>query len=88
MTLPTDAPAGAQYPGMQYSLANGGAGYRPVYAPAGGRSTSNITSNDTYNINMPPGISKDDALALIAQQKQRDARNQRAAQNTKMGWDD
>lgn len=86
--LPTDAPAGAQYPGMQYSLANGGAGYRPVYAPAGGRSTSNITSNDTYNINMPPGISKDDALALIAQQKQRDARNQRAAQNTKMGWDD
>lgn len=86
--LPTDATAGAQYPGMQYSLANGGAGYRPVSSPGVGSSTSSVTSNDTYHINMPPGISKDDALALIAQQKQRDTRNQRAAQNTKMGWSD
>ncbi|MBC3943778.1 phage tail tape measure protein [Erwinia persicina] len=89
--IPTDAPTGGdvgfQYPGMQYNLASGGAGYRPVTAPAGGGYTNNSTSNDTYNINMPPGISKDDALALIAQQKQRDDRNQRAAQKTKMGWE-
>lgn len=85
--LPTDAPAGAQYPGMQYNLASGGAGYRPVSAPAGGGSISTVTSNDTYHINMPPGISKDDALALIAEQKQRDARNQRAQQKTRMGWE-
>ncbi|MEJ5177238.1 phage tail tape measure protein [Erwinia sp. MYb416] len=85
--LPTDVPVGAQRPGVQYNVATGGAGYRPVTAPAGGGNTNNVTSNDTYNINMPPGISKDDALALIAEQKQRDARNQRAAQNTKMGWE-
>lgn len=90
-SLPSDAAAGGdigfQYPGMQYNLASGGAGYRPVTAATGGGYTSNSTSNDTYNINMPPGISKDDALALIAQQKQRDDRNQRAAQKTKMGWE-
>jgi len=88
---PTDAPAGGdvgfQYPGMQYSLASGGAGYRPVTAPAAGGYTDNSQNHSTYEINMHPGMSKDDALALIAQDREREARRKQAQQRTKMGWE-
>lgn len=78
---------GFVYPGMQYSMASAG-GYRPVTAPAAGGYTDNSQNHSTYEINMHPGMSKDDALALIAQERARQERAKRAQQQSKMGWED
>lgn len=78
---------GFVYPGMQYNMASAG-DYRPVTAPAAGGYTDNSQNHSTYEINMHPGMSKDDALALIAQDRERQARARRAQQQSKMGWED
>ncbi|MHC2597794.1 TP901 family phage tail tape measure protein [Kluyvera sp. 1366] len=81
--------AGVNTGGLQYSLATGGAPYRPVSAPsaAGGYIDSSQNSYQ-YDIHMHPGMTKDDALALMAQHQAREQRNQQAKNRSKMGWED
>lgn len=81
--------AGVQAGGLQYNLALGGAPYRPVTAPAAGGGFADHSQNSyQYDIHMHPGMTKDDALALMAQHQAREQRNQQAKQRSKMGWED
>ena len=81
--------AGVQTGGLQYNLALGGAPYRPVTAPAAGGGFADHSQNIyQYDIHMHPGMTKDDALALMAQHQAREQRNQQAKQRSKMGWED
>ena len=81
--------AGVQTGGLQYNLALGGAPYRPVTAPAAGGGFADHSQNSyQYDIHMHPGMTKDDALALMAQHQAREQRNQQAKQRSKMGWED
>lgn len=81
--------AGVQTGGLQYNLALGGAPYRPVTAPAAGGGFADHSQNSyQYDIHMHPGMTKDDALVLMAQHQAREQRNQQAKQRSKMGWED
>ncbi|MBY4837548.1 phage tail tape measure protein [Pantoea sp. DY-5] len=81
--------AGVNTDGLQYSLATGGAPYRPVSAPsAGGGFTDRSQNSYQYEINMHEGMSKDDALALMAQHQAREQRNRQAQNRSKMSWED
>ena len=81
--------AGADTGGLQYSLATGGAPYRPVSAPsASGGVTDRSQNTYQYEINMHEGMTKDDALALMAQHQAREQRNRQAKNRSQMGWED
>jgi len=81
--------AGVNTDGLQYSLTTGGAPYRPVSAPsAGGGFTDRSKNSYQYEINMHEGMSKDDALALMAQHQAREQRNRQAQNRSKMSWED
>jgi len=74
---------------LSYSPALGGAGgYAPVTAGGSGKASSQNTYNSEYTINMHPGITKDDALMLMEQNRAREQRNNAAQQRSKMGWED
>ncbi|ORM94610.1 hypothetical protein [Pantoea cypripedii] len=75
--------------GLQYSLATGGAPYRPVSSPsAAGGYTDRSQNTYQYEINMHEGMSKDDALALMAQHQAKQERSRQAQNRSKMGWED
>lgn len=79
-----DAPPG----GLQQSLNATGAPYRPVITPAANPGYSDQSQNSyQYEINMHPGMTKDDALALMAEHQAREQRNRQAQQRSKMGWE-
>ncbi|ALV92004.1 MULTISPECIES: phage tail tape measure protein [Pantoea] len=81
--------AGVDTGGLQYSLATGGAPYRPVTAPSTGGGIVDRSQNTyQYEINMHEGMTKDDALALMAQHQAREQRNRQAQNRSKMGWED
>lgn len=81
--------AGVDTGGLQYSLATGGAPYRPVSSPsAGGGYTDRSQNTYQYEINMHEGMTKDDALALMAQHQAKEQRNRQAQNRSKMGWED
>jgi len=74
--------------GLPWSLADTGPGYHPVSSPAAGGGYQDQSQNSyQYDIHMHPGMTKDDALALIAQQQARNDRNRLANQRSKMGWE-
>jgi len=79
-----DAPPG----GLRQSLNATGAPYRPVITPAANPGYSDQSQNSyQYEINMHPGMTKDDALALMAEHQAREQRNRQAQQRSKMGWE-
>jgi TP901 family phage tail tape measure protein len=81
--------AGVDTGGLQYSLATGGAPYRPVSSPsAAGGYTDRSQNTYQYEINMHEGMSKDDALALMAQHQAKQERSRQAQNRSKMGWED
>lgn len=81
--------AGADTGGLQYNIAYGGAPYRPVSAPsAGGGFTDRSQNTYQYEINMHEGMTKDDAMALMAQHQAKEQRNRQAKNRSKMGWED
>ncbi|XXN62769.1 phage tail tape measure protein [Enterobacter ludwigii] len=81
--------AGVETNGLQYSLATGGAPYRPVSAPsAGGGFTDRSQNTYQYEIKMYEGMTKDDALALMAQHQAKEQRNRQAQNRSKMSWED
>ena len=81
--------AGMAADGLQRNIALGGAPYRPVTAPAANGGYSDQSQNSyQYDIHMHPGMSKDDALALMAQHQQRQERKSQANQRSRMGWED
>lgn len=81
--------AGVDTGGLQYSLATGGAPYRPVSSPsAGGGYTDRSQNTYQYEINMHEGMTKDDAMALMAQHQAKEERNRQAKNRSKMGWED
>ncbi|MEN4768952.1 phage tail tape measure protein [Duffyella gerundensis] len=74
--------------GLQQSLNATGAPYRPVITPAANSGYSDQSQNSyQYEINMHPGMTKDDALALMAEHQAREQRNRQAQQRSKMGWE-
>ena len=65
--------AGLDTGGQQYKLAYGGGSYKPVPSPsAGGGYTDRSQNTYQYEINMHDGMSKDDALALMAQHREKE----------------
>lgn len=81
--------AGADTGGLQYSLATGGAPYRPVSSPgAGGGFTDRSQNTYQYTLQMHEGMTKDDALALMSQHQAREQRNRQAQNRSKMGWEE
>lgn len=81
--------AGVDTGGLQYNLAWGGAPYRPVTAPsAGGGFTDRSQNTYQYELYMHEGMTKDDALALMAQHQAKEQRNRQAQNRSKMGWED
>ncbi|GLR09061.1 phage tail tape measure protein [Mixta theicola] len=81
--------AGMAADGLQRNIALGGAAYRPVTAPAASSGYSDQSQNSyQYDIHMHPGMSKDDALALMAQHQERQQRKTQAQQRSRMGWED
>ena len=74
--------------GLQQSLNATGAPYRPVITSAANPGYSDQSQNSyQYEINMHPGMTKDDALALMAEHQAREQRNRQAQQRSKMGWE-
>ncbi|WP_342754806.1 phage tail tape measure protein [Pantoea sp. MBD-2R] len=74
--------------GLPWSLADTGPAYQPVSSPAAGGGYRDQSQNSyQYDIHMHPGMTKDDALALIAQQQARNDRNRQAQNRSKMGWE-
>ena len=74
--------------GLPWSLADTGPAYKPVAAPAAGGGYQDQSQNSyQYDIHMHPGMTKDDALALMAQQQARNDRNRQAQNRSKMGWE-
>lgn len=81
--------AGVDTGGLQYNLAWGGAPYRPVTAPStGGGFTDRSQNTYQYELYMHEGMTKDDALALMAQHQAKEQRNRQAQNRSKMGWED
>lgn len=75
--------------GLPYLLGDTGAPYQPVVAPAAKAGYTDQSQNSyQYDIHMHPGMTKDDALALMAQHQAREQRNRQAQQRSKMGWED
>lgn len=75
--------------GLPYLLGDTGAPYQPVVAPAAKAGYTDQSRNSyQYDIHMHPGMTKDDALALMAQHQAREQRNRQAQQRSKMGWED
>ncbi|MFC0140595.1 phage tail tape measure protein [Erwinia mallotivora] len=73
---------------LPWILADTSPAYQPVSSPAAGGGYQDQSHNSyQYDIHMHPGMSKDDALALIAQQQARNDRNRQAQQRSKMGWE-
>ena len=73
---------------LQQSLNATGAPYRPVITPAAHPGYSDQSQNSyQYEINMHPGMTRDDALALMAEHQAREQRNRQAQQRSKMGWE-
>lgn len=68
-------------------LALGGAGYKPVVMAYQGGPAPQNTYQSSYVLNMHPGMTKDDALALMAQQREREQRQASARQRSQMGWE-
>ncbi len=74
--------------GLPWSLADTGPAYQPVSSPSAGAGYQDQSQNSyQYDIHMHPGMTKDDALALIAQQQARNDRNRQAQNRSKMGWE-
>lgn len=74
--------------GLPWSLADTGPAYKPVSSPGAGSGYQDQSQNSYhYDIHMHPGMTKDDALALIAQQQARNDRNRQAQNRSKMGWE-
>jgi TP901 family phage tail tape measure protein len=74
--------------GLPWILADNGPDYKPVSSPAAGGGYNDQSQNSyQYEINMHPGMTKDDALALMAQHQERNDRNRQAQQRSKMGWE-
>lgn len=74
--------------GLPWILADNGPDYKPVSSPAAGGGYNDLSQNSyQYEINMHPGMTKDDALALMAQHQERNDRNRQAQQRSKMGWE-
>ncbi|RAP72859.1 phage tail tape measure protein [Candidatus Erwinia dacicola] len=74
--------------GLPWSLADTGPAYQPVSSPAANGGYQDKSQNSyQYDIHMHPGMTKDDALALIAQQQARNDRNRQAQNRSKMGWE-
>lgn len=72
-----------------YNPALGGAaGYAPVTTGGSGRASNQNSYHSEYTINMHPGMTKDDALMLMEQNRAREQRNNAAQQRSKMGWED
>ncbi|ADX32408.1 tail length tape measure protein [Erwinia phage ENT90] len=80
--------AGISTGDLQYNLATGGAPYKPVTAPAARGATQQNTYNSNYVLNMHEGMTKDDALALMAQNSAREQNRAKAQQRSRMGWED
>lgn len=81
--------ADIQTAGLEYNMALGGAGYRPVTSPAAGAGYTDQSQNSyQYEINMHPGMTKDDALALMSQHQARQQRNRQAQQRSNMALED
>lgn len=81
--------AGVDTGGQQYNFAYGGGSYKPVPSPSvGGGYTDRSQNTYQYEINMHEGMSKDDALALMAQHQAKEQRNRQAQNRSKMGWED
>ena len=75
--------------GLPYLLGDTGAPYKPVVTPAAKAGYTDQSQNSyQYDIHMHPGMTKDDALALMAQHQAREQRNRQAQQRSKMGWED
>lgn len=74
--------------GLPWILADNGPDYKPVSSPAAAGGYNDRSQNSyQYEINMHPGMTKDDALALMAQHQERNDRNRQAQQRSKMGWE-
>lgn len=74
--------------GLPWSLADTGPAYQPMSSPAANGGYQDKSQNSyQYDIHMHPGMTKDDALALIAQQQARNDRNRQAQNRSKMGWE-
>lgn len=74
--------------GLPWILADDGPDYKPVSSPAAGGGYNDQSQNSyQYDIHMHPGMTKDDALALMAQHQERNDRNRQAQQRSKMGWE-
>ncbi|PNK65236.1 phage tail tape measure protein [Pantoea sp. FDAARGOS_194] len=81
--------AGVDTGGLQYNVAYGGGSYKPVSSPsAGGGYTDRSQNTYQYEINMHEGMTKDDAMALMAQHQAKEQRNRQAQNRSKMGWED
>ncbi|MGA7586750.1 MAG: phage tail tape measure protein [Rouxiella badensis] len=89
-------PGSAAYGGGGYQLApnesmpfalGGGISYSPVTAGTGGGYVDKSQTTNHYQVTIPPGMSKDDALALLAENSQRQERERRARQRSQMGND-
>ncbi|MDR3432046.1 MAG: phage tail tape measure protein [Rouxiella aceris] len=75
-------------PGEQAPFAFGGAvSYAPVMAGAGGGYIDRSQTTNHYQVSIPAGMSKDDALALMAENRQREEREKRARQRSQMASD-
>jgi TP901 family phage tail tape measure protein len=74
--------------GLPWILADNSPDYKPVSSPAAGGGYNDQSQNSyQYDIHMHPGMTKDDALALMAQHQERNDRNRQAQQRSKMGWE-
>lgn len=62
--------------------------YSPVMLPGNTAASQQNTYNSNYVLNMHEGMSKDDALALMAQNSAREKRQGKAQQRSRMGWED
>ncbi|PLR45414.1 phage tail tape measure protein [Chimaeribacter arupi] len=81
--------AGAVSDSYSYAPALGGAPfYKPVTVAPGGGKTEQNTYTSSYVLNMHPGMTKDDALALIAQNSAREKRQAAAGQRSRMVSED
>lgn len=74
--------------GMPWSKASPGPVYQPVSSPGAGGGYQDQSQNSyQYDFHMHPGMTKDDALALMAEHQAREQRNRQAQQRSKMGWE-
>ncbi|MGK6329145.1 phage tail tape measure protein [Erwinia sp. DT-104] len=73
--------------GLPWSLADTAPPYNPVTSPAAGGYNDQSQNSYQYDIHMHPGMTKDDALELMAQHQAREQRKRQAQQRSKMGWE-